>query len=82
MPVVTVLYFAHAQERSGLASETLELSARATLSDLCRLLIQRHPALTEVLPQCRFALDQFFVSELHELKDGSEIAVIPPVSGG
>lgn len=82
MPLVTVLYFARAQERSGLASETLELSAHSTLSELCRHLVHRHPALAEVLPQCRFALDQFFISELHELKDGSEIAVIPPVSGG
>ncbi len=82
MPLVAVLYFAHAQDRCGVASETLELSAHATLSELCRLLIDRHPALAEVLPQCRFALDQFFISELHELKDGSEIAVIPPVSGG
>jgi molybdopterin synthase catalytic subunit len=52
------------------------------VADLRRLLAERHPRLSAVLPRCRIAVDQDFVPEDAAVQDGAEVAVIPPVSGG
>ncbi len=52
------------------------------MADLRRLLAGRHPRLTPVLARCRIAVDQDFVPEDAAVRDGAEVAVIPPVSGG
>ena len=43
---------------------------------------EQHPALRELLPPCRVAVEQEFVAAGHRVRAGDEIAVIPPVSGG
>ena len=82
MPDVTILYFAQAQERCSCATEILQLPEVLELAALRDCLRQRHPQLADLLPHCRFALDHSFVSGALTLRDGSELAVIPPVSGG
>jgi molybdopterin synthase catalytic subunit len=80
MPV-HVLYFAAAREAAGLARETLA-EVPATLGDLRRALERAHPALARVLPRCRLAIDQEFADDTAPLRDGAEVAVVPPVAGG
>jgi len=82
MPAVTVLYFASAQERCGIDAERVELPRETSADAVLALLGTRHPALSGILPQCRLALDQAFAAGPLVLSDGSELAVIPPVSGG
>lgn len=79
--MVTVLYFAAARERAGLASETLDVGGRS-VKDLLDVLRARHPTLSRVLPQCRVAVNQDFVDESALIPDGAEVALIPPVAGG
>ena len=78
---LTVLYFAAAREATGAARETLEL-ATATVADLRRALLERHPALARVLPRCRLAVNQELAEDGDAVPDGAEVAIIPPVSGG
>lgn len=78
---LTVLYFAAAREAAGTEQETLEASP-ATVADLRRLLVGRHPGLERVLSRCRIALDQRFVQDADPVPAGSEVAIIPPVAGG
>ncbi len=52
------------------------------MADLRRLLASRHPRLAAILPRCRIAVDQDFLPEGGAVRDGAEVAVIPPVSGG
>lgn len=78
---LTVLYFAAAREAAGTEQETLEASP-ATVADLRRLLVGRHPGLERVLSRCRIALDQRFVQDADPVPAGSEAAIIPPVAGG
>jgi molybdopterin synthase catalytic subunit len=80
MPV-HVLYFAAAREAAGLARETLG-EIPATLGDLRRVLERAHPALSRVLPRCRLAIDQEFADDAAPLRDGAEVAIVPPVAGG
>ncbi len=78
---VTVLYFAAARDAAGTPGETLD-PAPADVRALRARLESLHPGLTRILARCRIALDQEFVGDDAPLRDGAEIAVIPPVSGG
>src|SRR3982751_2511955 len=79
---VTILYFAAARERAGLASETLEVREGATAGEALAAPCARHPPLQAVAGKLRLAVDQEFAAPERELREGSELALIPPVSGG
>jgi len=93
---VTVLYFAASRDAAGgAARETVSLPAAAaapspspssppTTDALLAALVERHPALEAVLRSCVLALNQEYVArgEGRLLRDGDEVAVVPPLSGG
>jgi molybdopterin synthase catalytic subunit len=78
---LTVLYFAAARQAAGTDRETVE-AAPATVAELRRLLVGRHPKLEPVLARCRIALDQELAVDADPVPPDAEVAVIPPVSGG
>ncbi|SET54492.1 molybdenum cofactor biosynthesis protein [Stigmatella erecta] len=82
MGTVTVLYFAVARERAGLAREELDVADGARVKDVLGLLVARHPALLPLLPHLRVAVDQEFVPVEAPVPPGAELALIPPVAGG
>jgi molybdopterin converting factor subunit 1 len=78
-----VRYFAAARDAATTAEEVVEVDDTVgTVAALRVLLMQRHPQLERVLPQCRLALDQHFVDDNAALRDGVEVAVLPPMAGG
>ena len=79
MGQVTVLYFASLRDAAGIASETVE--AGADLRALYDMLRVRHGF---ALPQerLRVAVDGEFARWDDAVRSGSEVAFIPPVSGG
>jgi MoaE-MoaD fusion protein len=79
---VRVLLFAGLRERLRQSHVDLELQGGATVRDLLTALAAAHPAVRELLPPCRVAVDQTFVSADHPLHGAAEVAIIPPVSGG
>src|SRR5437016_6202437 len=79
---VTLLYFAAARERAGIGRETVELKDGATAADAREAACAAHPGLRAVADQLRLAVDQEFAPGEKPLRDGSEVAFIPPVSGG
>jgi len=79
---VTVLYFAQAREGAGCARETLELGDGACVSDALELLRRRHPALEPLWPHLAIAVDGELAEAASALRARSEIALLPPVSGG
>lgn len=79
---VRVLLFAGLRERLRQSHVDLELAADATVRDLLSALGAAHPTVRELLPACRVAVDQTFVTADHPVHASSEVAVIPPVSGG
>ena len=85
MATVRVLYFAKAREVAETSEESVTLqSESATTTGLLAQLVALHPRLESVLESCVLALNQEYVSrgEVVQLKDGDEVAVIPPLSGG
>src|SRR5512145_2661835 len=78
---LVVLYFAGARDAAGTGRETLA-DAPPTVGALRRALEEAHPRLARVLPRCRIAVDQDFAADDAPLRDGAEVAIVPPVAGG
>lgn len=77
-----VLLFAGLRERLRRDSVDVALPAGARVRDLLAALARDQPDLSASLSVCRVAVDQEFVGADHVIAEGSEVAVIPPVSGG
>ena len=77
---VTVLYFASLRDVAGVASETFDTAA----PDLRVLYLELRARYGFALPveRLRVAVDGAFAHWSDAPRDGSEIAFIPPVSGG
>ena len=80
MSRLTVLYFASLRDAAGVASETVE-AVEADLRGLYQTLRARHGFALPV-ERLRVAVDGAFARWDDALRGGSEIAFIPPVSGG
>jgi len=80
MARVTLLYFASLRDAAGVAAETLHSDA----VDLGALYVQAQARHGFALPleRLRVAVDGAFAHWSDPLGEGSEIAFIPPVSGG
>jgi len=79
---VTVRYFAVVRERLGVEEDGFDLPDGAGLATLRAAMMERRPALRDMLPHVRVAVDQEFAAGDAPLADGAEVALIPPVSGG
>lgn len=79
---VQVLLFARAREIAGTDRVLLALDDGATLGDAAAALSRSVPALADYLGHCRLAMDREFCDLDDGVRDGAELAVIPPVSGG
>ena len=79
---IRVLFFAIAGELAGENSIELELDSPATASDAETKLKERYDWLGKRLSSYRIAVDEEFARSDTPVRDGSELAIIPPVSGG
>ena len=80
MARVTVLYFASLRDAAGVASEHVETEAPDLLA-LYESARSRHGFALPV-DRLRVAVDGAFAKWGDPVRDGGEIAFIPPVSGG
>ena len=80
MTRVTLLYFAALRDAAGTASETVDTDA-VDLASLYAQAQARH-GLPFPARQLRVAVDDAFARWEEPLREGSEVAFIPPVSGG
>jgi molybdopterin synthase sulfur carrier subunit len=79
---VRVLYFASLKDRAGASLETLEIDDGATVTALWQLVQERHPALRAMTTRPLAACDLAYASWDRPLRGVSEVAFLPPVSGG
>jgi molybdopterin converting factor subunit 1 len=82
LPLVKILFFAQVQERLGQPMGSYMLPDSISADAILAYLSECHPEVAQLLPRCRVALDQAFVRGPLTLTETSELAVIPPVSGG
>src|SRR4051812_30823735 len=79
---VEVLYFAVLRERLGTEQEDLDFAAGITVGAARAAIGRAHPEVAALLPQVRSAVNRQMVGDDHQLHEGDELALIPPVAGG
>ncbi|HXY00335.1 MAG TPA: molybdopterin converting factor subunit 1 [Candidatus Limnocylindrales bacterium] len=79
---VNVLFFGRIRELTGMAHETVEVHAGATLEDLFDKYATRFPQLTAFRASLVASRNQEFTSWNTPLSPNDDIAFLPPVSGG
>ncbi len=79
---IRVLLFAVLAQRVGARELTLRLHDGATVSDALDALSAGHEAIASMRDVMAFAANLEYVDRNFVLRDGAELALIPPVSGG
>lgn len=79
--MITARLFARLREQAGIEQEEVDVRD-ATVEDVYRALLLRHPGLEANLDLIRPARNRSFAEWSERVADGDEIAFIPPVSGG
>ena len=84
--MITVLYFAWVREQIGTDAETLALpdgvAAFGALMAHLNGLSARHAAALAAPGGLRGAVNQIFARPETPVRDGDEVAIFPPVTGG
>ncbi len=79
---VRVLFFGVLKEMAGRASEGVELAEGATLSDLLEKYEREVPKLKQYRGSIALSVNQEYAAGSTRLKNGDEVGLLPPVSGG
>jgi MoaE-MoaD fusion protein len=79
---IHVLYFAVFRERLGRDEEDIDVADGATVAQAIDELAARHADIGKLRGRFRVAVNQEFADDDHALRDGDEVALIPPVAGG
>jgi molybdopterin converting factor small subunit len=80
--IVRVKLFAVARQLAGRDEIQLEVAQGATIADVRRAAEAAAPALRKILPHSLWAVDAQYAGNDAVVSSTSEIAIIPPVSGG
>ncbi|MCK6457180.1 MAG: MoaD/ThiS family protein [Phycisphaerae bacterium] len=81
MPRVRVRFLGPSADIAGAQDCALDVADGATVGALAGKIAEQHPSLGRA-PGVRLALNRRFVALDTVVRDGDEVAVIPPVSGG
>ena len=78
---VTVLLFASYAEALGASSLAVEVTDDATVADVISN-VRAHPGADRLPPKPLVAVNQQYADVQALVRDGDEVALIPPVAGG
>ena len=79
---VRVKLFAVAKELTGCEELTVDVPAAAKVSDVRQAVEATNPVLRPVLIHALWAVDAAYANDEVAVNEHSDIALIPPVSGG
>jgi molybdopterin converting factor subunit 1 len=79
---IAVRFFAATREAVGVEVMTLAFPPGATAGQALAALVTRHPSLAGHAGSLRLAVNRTYVGAEHLLRDGDELALIPPTCGG
>ena len=77
-----IRYFTTIRNLVGVREETVTLPEGVQVKDLKQHLGKNHPQLIKAFDSAIFAVNREFAFDDNPLKEGDEVAVFPPVSGG
>jgi molybdopterin synthase catalytic subunit len=79
---VLIQLFASLKDAAKTSQIELKIPENANVSQLLESVARNFPALEKWLPHCRVALNEEYATNEQLVREGDEIALIPPVSGG
>ncbi|HEY4612998.1 MAG TPA: MoaD/ThiS family protein [Bacteroidota bacterium] len=79
---ITLRLFSLAKDLAGFDERQLQLSEGDSAEAVLRHLVGVNPKFEQWQSSLRLAVNLEYVPNSHPLRDGDEVAVIPPVSGG
>jgi len=79
---IRLLFFAVLRDIAGRSEDIVELPDGARAGDVWQRLRDQHPALRDYIQPPMIAVNETYVSADELLRDGDELAFIPPVAGG
>lgn len=82
MARVRVLFFGQLKDLAGMSQDLLEVEDGGRLSDVFEHYASRSPALREFSRSILLSRNHEFAGREEAVRDGDEIAFLPPVSGG
>jgi molybdopterin converting factor subunit 1 len=80
--LVKVKLFSVARDLAGFSEREIDVEHNSTTQDVLKFLEQHNLQFREWKSSLRFAVNYEYVQGNHPLREGDEVAVIPPVSGG
>lgn len=79
---ITVKFFAILKDRAGTDQTALDIAGGSTVESALETLKGCYPGIAKDLPRTAIAVNRNYVKGVTVLRDGDELALIPPVSGG
>jgi molybdopterin converting factor subunit 1 len=79
---IRLLFFAVLRDITGRSEDVLELPDGTRAGDVWQRLREEHNALRDYVQPPMIAVNESYVSAGEPLRDGDELAFIPPVAGG
>lgn len=77
-------FFASCREQTGGESVTQVeiISGETTTADVLDLLLQKYPQLGNGIQEVKIAVNRSYIETPQVLREGDEVALLPPISGG
>ncbi|MCL5803097.1 MAG: MoaD/ThiS family protein [Thermoplasmataceae archaeon] len=79
---IVVRYFALFRDITGTDQDTIVVDEGAPISDLLVRIRDKYPDMGRTKRDVLVSVNRNFASHELQLKDGDEVAIFPPVSGG
>lgn len=79
---IRLLFFAVLRDITGRSEDVIELPDGTLAGDVWQRLREEHGALRDYVQPPMIAVNESYVSAGQLLRDGDELAFIPPVAGG
>lgn len=79
---IKVKFFASYREAVGKSEVEVDIKEKTDISTLLEVLKSEHPELGKLIEPVIISINREYASYDTTLKDGDEVAILPPVSGG
>jgi len=79
---INILFFAKLKELVDSRKVEIEVDEGISVKELRKMISNRYPVITEVLPNVIVSINQQFAFDEELVPDRAEVAFFPPVSGG
>ena len=79
---ISILYFATVKDATGIRMESIDLSNDTSIREMLSKISIIYPKLKHILNNIQISVNYRIVDLNTVLKDGDEVALLPPISGG